>query len=151
MKRISFILATMLAFAVSCGHSGVKCGNRTNDGKVPVIVITDLYFPGQDIGDNFDLVTPFSLPQVDLKAIILDVTDDKRHLLGVVTALELMTSNPNKKILDIMETNVISVNTGEDKEDVANVIQKYDFLAVPVVDKDSVTFPLLEASEMPNW
>ena len=65
------------------------------------------------------------------------VTDDKRHLLGVVTALELMTSNPNKKISDIMETNVISVNTGEDKEDVANVIQKYDFLAVPVVDKEN--------------
>ncbi len=82
MKRLSFILAILLAFAVSCGHSDVKCGTRTDsssDGKIPVIVITDLYFPGQDIGDNFDLVTPFSLPEIDLKAIVLDVTDDKRN------------------------------------------------------------------------
>src|SRR5215467_12398342 len=43
--------------------------------KKPVIVITDLYHPYQDPGDNLDLIMGYALPQVDLKAIILDITD----------------------------------------------------------------------------
>jgi pyrimidine-specific ribonucleoside hydrolase len=44
--------------------------------RVPVIVITDLYHPHQDPGDNFDLVAAYALPEVDLRAVILDVTQD---------------------------------------------------------------------------
>ena len=47
--------------------------------KVPVIVITDLYHPAQDPGDNFDLITAFALPQIDLKAVILDCTEPFRQ------------------------------------------------------------------------
>ena len=43
-------------------------------GAVPVIDITDLYAPYQDPGDNFDLVTAYALPGIDLKAVILDPT-----------------------------------------------------------------------------
>lgn len=46
----------------------------------PVIVVTDLYHPPQDPGDNFDLITAFALPGVDLKAVILDVTEEYRHI-----------------------------------------------------------------------
>lgn len=62
------------------------------------------------------------------------VTDSKRKLKGVVTAKELLLSDENDLIRDIMETNVISVSTREDKEIVADLFQKYDFLALPVVD-----------------
>lgn len=47
--------------------------------EVPVIVITDLYHPAQDVGDNFDILTAYSLPGIDLLAVILDVTDKFRH------------------------------------------------------------------------
>jgi pyrimidine-specific ribonucleoside hydrolase len=40
--------------------------------RVPIIDVTDLYQPFQDPGDNFDLVTAYDLPEVDVKAIILD-------------------------------------------------------------------------------
>jgi hypothetical protein len=40
----------------------------------PVIDITDLYHPHQDRGDNFDLIAAYALPEVDLRAVILDVT-----------------------------------------------------------------------------
>lgn len=43
--------------------------------KIPVIVITDLYHPYQDPGDNMDLIMGFGLPDVDLKAVLLDITD----------------------------------------------------------------------------
>jgi pyrimidine-specific ribonucleoside hydrolase len=44
--------------------------------RVPLIVLTDLYHPHQDPGDNFDLITAFALPEVDLRAVILDITGE---------------------------------------------------------------------------
>lgn len=65
------------------------------------------------------------------------VTDENRKLLGVVTAKKLSLSEKNEKIFEIMETNIISVRTLEDKEIVAEKFQRYDLLAVPVVDQEN--------------
>lgn len=65
------------------------------------------------------------------------VTDSKRKLKGVVTVKELLLADENAEIRDIMEGNVISVNTREDKEVVADLFDKYDLLALPVVDKEN--------------
>lgn len=65
------------------------------------------------------------------------VTDENRKLLGVVTAKKLLLSEKNEKIFEIMETNIISVRTLEDKEIVAEKFQRYDLLAVPVVDQEN--------------
>ena len=46
---------------------------------MPVIDVTDLYHPHQDVGDNFDLLAAYALPEVELKAVILDVTEDYRQ------------------------------------------------------------------------
>ena len=43
--------------------------------RVPVIDITDLYHPYQDPGDNFDLIAAYALPEIDVRAIILDPTE----------------------------------------------------------------------------
>jgi hypothetical protein len=43
--------------------------------RAPVIDVTDLYHPFEDPGDNLDLVQAHSLPEVDLRAIVLDITD----------------------------------------------------------------------------
>lgn len=48
-------------------------------GRVPVIDVTDLYHPPQDPGDNLDLIAAYALPEVDLKAVILDITDTFRQ------------------------------------------------------------------------
>ena len=47
--------------------------------KIPIIDITDLYHPYQDPGDNFDILTAYALPEIDLKAVLLDVTEEYRH------------------------------------------------------------------------
>ncbi len=65
------------------------------------------------------------------------VTDRNRHLIGITTVKELLLSAPDVEIGDMMETNVIFVDTFEDKENVANLFDKYDFLAMPVVDKET--------------
>lgn len=45
----------------------------------PVIVVTDLYLPPEDPGDNFDLIFPFASERIDLRAVILDVSIEKRE------------------------------------------------------------------------
>lgn len=50
--------------------------------RVPVVVVTDLYHPPEDPGDNFDLVAAYGLPEVDLRAIVLDAWDGKRHAVN---------------------------------------------------------------------
>ena len=65
------------------------------------------------------------------------VTDNNRIVTGIVTARMLLTSSPDKIIEDIMETNVIVAKTTDDKESVATALQKYDFVALPVVDDEN--------------
>ncbi len=63
---------------------------------------------------------------------------DKRKLIGIVTAKELMTSDDNMLIEDLMETEIISVSTHTDKEEVAQLFRKYDLLALPVLDAEGL-------------
>lgn len=65
------------------------------------------------------------------------VTDEKNHLIGIVTAKDLLLSELDIEVGEIMEDNVISVNTLEDSEEIALMFGKYDFLALPVVDKEN--------------
>ncbi len=62
---------------------------------------------------------------------------EERRLVGVVSLLDLVTASDDTVIGDIMDTNVISVNTKDDKEVVATTLAKYDLLAIPVVDGEN--------------
>ena len=64
------------------------------------------------------------------------VTDSRRKLKGIVTVKDLLLAPKNELIRNIMETNIIYVSTHTDKEEVASLFGKYDFLAVPVVDNE---------------
>ena len=59
-----------------------------------------------------------------------------RKLVGLVEVSDLLASSDDCKISDIMETNVISVHTHEDREVVARAFEKYGFIALPVVDNE---------------
>lgn len=65
------------------------------------------------------------------------VIDAERHLMGVVTVKELLLSKYEDLIEDIMEKSVIKLHTLDDQEDVAKTFDKYDFLAMPVVDQEN--------------
>lgn len=65
------------------------------------------------------------------------VTDESRHLLGVTTVKELLLHDYDDVIDELMETNVISVNTLDDQEKASSLLSKYDFLALPVVDMEN--------------
>ncbi len=64
------------------------------------------------------------------------VTDINRKLLGIVTVKQLLLADSDATIEELMETNIIHAHTLEDKEAVANKFDKYDLLALPVVDNE---------------
>ena len=71
----NYLLAALCAVLFS------SCSVRTYDGdKVPVVIITDLYTPAQDPDDNFDILIPFALENIDVKAVVFDVTEEYRKL-----------------------------------------------------------------------
>ena len=65
------------------------------------------------------------------------VTESDRKLVGVVTAMDLMLAETDTLISDLMETNVISAKTDDDRESVVKKFSDYGFLALPVVDRDN--------------
>ena len=65
------------------------------------------------------------------------VISKKRSLLGIVSVKDLLLSPKTSVIEDIMEENVIFANTLDDKEEVANQFEKYDLVALPVVDNEN--------------
>ena len=65
------------------------------------------------------------------------VADEQSRLIGIVTIKNLLLAEEDDTIENLMETNVISVNTLDDQENVVQVFNKYNFLAVPVVDKEN--------------
>ena len=65
------------------------------------------------------------------------VADNKSKLIGIVTIKALILADESIVIEDLMETNVISVNTLTDQEEVAQLFNKYNFLALPVVDQEN--------------
>ena len=62
---------------------------------------------------------------------------ERRKLVGIVSAKDLMTTDDDVPIKDLMETEIISVHTHADQEQVAQLFTKYDLLALPVIDQDS--------------
>lgn len=63
---------------------------------------------------------------------------ERRRLIGIVSAKDLMTTDDDVRIRDLMETEIISVGTHTDKENVAQLFTRYDFLAIPVLDAEGL-------------
>jgi magnesium transporter len=66
----------------------------------------------------------------------LYVTDAARRLTGILSLRQLVVSDPQATVGEVMTRDVVRVQTGTDQEEVARLIQRYDFLALPVVDSE---------------
>ena len=75
------------------------------------------------------------------------VIDAGNHLLGVFSLKDLIFAEPGALVEEFMDDRVKVVNLLDDQEDVAQVITKYDLLAVPVVDDDAVIHGVVTADD----
>ncbi|MFA1818818.1 magnesium transporter [Virgibacillus oceani] len=78
----------------------------------------------------------------------LYVVDEHEKLVGVLSLRELITANETKCIEDIMSTRVVSVDVQMDQEDVALLMHKYDFLAMPVVSKNQTLLGIITVDDV---
>jgi len=77
-----------------------------------------------------------SLAHVTETVYSLYVTDNARHLTGILSLRDLVVAQPEQRIGEIMTRDIVFVHTSTDQEEVARTIQRYDFLALPVVDSE---------------
>jgi len=65
------------------------------------------------------------------------VTDERNHLVGVVSLRQLLLNDPKKELRDIMVEELVSIRPETDQEEVARIASRYNFVAVPVVDDEN--------------
>ncbi len=100
------------------------------------IMSPDFYALNQDTNVS-DAITAMQLEGDVESAFYLYVVDDENRLVGVVSLRQLLFAKPNTSLKDIMTTDVISVHTETDQEDVARNVADYNLVAIPVVDSEN--------------
>jgi magnesium transporter len=85
----------------------------------------------------------------DLEMVFyLYVIDSEKHLVGVISLRQLILNPPDKKLKDIMTKEVIKVNVNTDREEVAKIVERYDILAVPVVDNEDILVGIITVDDI---
>ena len=106
--------------------------NYPDDSAGSIMTTEFVYLhPNATVEESFARIRQVAL---DKETVYTCYVTQNRVLLGVVTVRQLLLSSYETRIRDIMETNILSVSTHEDKEDVAQMFNKYDLYALPVVD-----------------
>ena len=101
------------------------------------IMTTEYIYMKKDMTVRDTLAKIRSLGMVKETVYTIYVTSQDNKLLGVLSILDLLTAEDDEIVGDIMDTNVITCETTEDQEVVANKFAKYDFIALPVVDNEN--------------
>ena len=103
-------------------------------GSIMTVEYVDIK-SGLTVKECFDRIRRIGLNKETVYTLYVVGAD--RRLIGVTTVKELLMRDYDTCINDFMEDNVITVTTNEDKEEVAKMFDKYDFLALPVVDNEN--------------
>ena len=106
---------------------------KDSAGSIMTMEYVDLK-RGMTVEEAFDRIRAIGVEKETVYTCY--VTDSRRKLKGIVTVKDLLLAPKNELIRNIRETNIIYVSTHTDKEEVASLFGKYDFLAVPVVDNE---------------
>jgi len=129
------VVSRMLSAAGDKRESINKILNYPEDSAGSIMTLEYItLLPTMTIGDALKKIKSIG---AKFETVYTCYVVEKHKLLGIVTAKELLTQDDNIIISDVMETNIITVNTHSDKEEVANLLNKYDFLALPVVDVEN--------------
>ena len=104
------------------------------DSAGSVMTTEFVYFRADlTVKEGFDQIRKIGLAK---ETVYTCYVTQNRKLLGVVSLLDMLVSDYETPVSDIMETNFICVNTRDDRETAAQMLSKYDLAAIPVVDGD---------------
>lgn len=77
----------------------------------------------------------------------LYVINDNKKLVGVISYRDLLIANLEDKISDLMFSRVVSVPVDADQEEVAQIIERYDFISVPVIDNENTLLGIITVDD----
>lgn len=100
------------------------------------IMSPDFYALNQNTNVS-DAITAMQLEGDVESAFYLYVVDDDNRLVGVVSLRQLLFSRPNTPLKEIMTSDVISIHTETDQEEVARNVADYNLVAIPVIDLEN--------------
>ncbi|MCH5193932.1 MAG: magnesium transporter [Oscillospiraceae bacterium] len=110
--------------------------NYPKDSAGSVMTTEFVYLHGEiTVAEAFERIRKIGLVKETVYTCYVIAPD--RRLVGVVTVLDMLVADADTLVEEIMESNVISVNTHDDREQVARTLSKYDFAAIPVVDNEN--------------
>ncbi len=78
----------------------------------------------------------------------LYVTDDDKRLTGVISLRDLVITPPETTLTDIMTKTVVSVRPETDQEEAAKIVARYNYLAIPVIDKDDAMLGIVTVDDV---
>ncbi len=100
------------------------------------IMTTDFFYLNHNLTVKEAIEKLHQLEDKAEMVFYLYLVDDHDRLTGVMSLRQLLLSNPNSKLKEVMQKDIISVRVDTDQEEVAKLVSQYDLLAIPVVDHD---------------
>ncbi len=76
------------------------------------------------------------------------VIDENEKLIGVMSLRDLLLASLDSKLSDIMETRIKTVTPGTDEDEVAEIISKYNIVALPVVDNEGIMLGIVTIDDI---
>lgn len=102
--------------------------------------------PDATVADALSMIQ--GAEEVPDSAFYVYVADRDGRLAGAISLHRLVTARPTQRVADIMETDVRSVRADTDQEEVAEVVSRYDLVAVPVVDANHRLIGVVEVDDI---
>ncbi len=101
------------------------------------VMVTDFVALEEDVGAK-QVIEALQNKYLDVEMpFYIYVIDEYGKLVGVSSLRQLVVVHPEKPLKEFMATDVVTVKTYTDREDVAKLVSRYDYLAIPVVDDDN--------------
>ncbi|MBL0928413.1 MAG: magnesium transporter, partial [Phycisphaerales bacterium] len=79
---------------------------------------------------------------------VIYAVDEGRRLVGTVSLRDLILARPGQRVADIMQTDVVRMGVDADQEEVARELERYDLLAIPVIDGSGVLVGIVTADDV---
>jgi CBS domain-containing protein len=104
------------------------------------------YTPGLSV---IDAIEKFKIEAYGVEIVYyIYIVDENKKLIGVTSLRDMLLSSPNIPLSEIMVTKLKTVTPETDQHDVAEIISKYDLLAIPVVDHDGVLLGIVTIDDI---
>lgn len=119
-----------------------------SDGTAGRIMVTDFVALKENLTAR-EAIEAFQREHLDVEMpFYIYVVDDNKRLVGVISLRQLVVVKPETPLKDFMTTDIFSVRTDIDQEEVAKIVARYDILAVPVVDEQNVLVGIVTVDDV---